>query len=109
MPASKIFSFLIVWGGIGIFAFSIFVVVAFRTGLVYTARKSDGTLKDRIPIAADGLGAPPMAMELDILDAANVGAEIDAQATAQHTTHDAADAMTDVVLGPNGDPIVAVD
>jgi hypothetical protein len=42
--------YLAVWGTIGVAAFSSFVVVAFRTGLVYTARRRDGTLKERVPI-----------------------------------------------------------
>lgn len=50
MTGSEFLSFLVTWGLIGCAAFSVFVVVAFRTGLVYTARKDDGTLKDRIPL-----------------------------------------------------------
>jgi hypothetical protein len=46
----EILSYLFTWGTIGCILFSIFVVVAFRSGLVYTARKDDGTLKDRVPL-----------------------------------------------------------
>ena len=41
--------YLLLWGLIGCVIFFIMVVIFFRTGLVYTARKSDGTLKDEIP------------------------------------------------------------
>jgi hypothetical protein len=50
MSNHEIVSFLFAWGVIGCVAFSIFVVIAFRTGLVFTARKDDGTLKERVPI-----------------------------------------------------------
>jgi hypothetical protein len=50
MTTSEIISFLIIWGLVGMIAFSIFVVVAFRTRLVYTARNEDGLLKKQIPI-----------------------------------------------------------
>ena len=50
MSTSEILVFLLSWGLVGIVAFSIFVVVAFRTDLVYTARKNDGTLKERVPL-----------------------------------------------------------
>ena len=49
MTASEILTFLLIWGILGCLLFSIFVVIAFRSGLVYTARKEDGTLKERIP------------------------------------------------------------
>jgi hypothetical protein len=41
---------LALWSAVGCALFSIFVVVAFRTGLVHTARRQDGTLKRRIPL-----------------------------------------------------------
>ena len=48
--SSKILSFMLIWGLIGCFLFFVLVVILFRTGVVYTARKQDGTLKDRIPL-----------------------------------------------------------
>jgi len=50
MTSSTLISFLTIWGLIGIAAFSVFVVVAFRTRLVYTARNEDGLLKEKIPL-----------------------------------------------------------
>ena len=50
MTAAQTLRYLAVWGAIGCGLFSIFVIVAFRTGLLYTARRDDGTLKDRVPL-----------------------------------------------------------
>jgi len=50
MTVEKIIHYLAVWSGIGAAAFSIYVAAVFRSGLVYTARNQDGTLKDRIPL-----------------------------------------------------------
>ena len=50
MSTSDAFSYLLIWSLIGCVLFSFFVLIAFRTGLVYTARKEDGTLKNRIPL-----------------------------------------------------------
>jgi hypothetical protein len=41
--------FLIVWSLIGGLLFFGYVVLVFRTGLAYSARNPDGTLKDKIP------------------------------------------------------------
>jgi hypothetical protein len=49
VTAARILGYLSVWSAVGCGAFSAFVVVAFRTGLAYTARRQDGTLKERIP------------------------------------------------------------
>ena len=43
--------YLIFWGLIGCTLFFVLVLVLFRTGLVYTARKPDGTLKEKIPLS----------------------------------------------------------
>jgi hypothetical protein len=51
MNAAVFFRYMAIWSAIGALAFSLFVVIAFRSGLVYTARKPDGTLKDRVPAA----------------------------------------------------------
>ena len=51
MTSSTVLSYLILWSAIGIIPFTIFVIIAFRTGLVYTARKPDGILKDEIPLS----------------------------------------------------------
>ena len=44
--------YLLVWSFVGCALFSAFAIVAFRTGLVYTARRQDGTLKQRPPLRA---------------------------------------------------------
>ena len=49
MTAKQIVPYLFFWGLLGCSLFFILVVLLFRTGLVYTARKEDGTLKDEIP------------------------------------------------------------
>lgn len=51
MTVEKTIQYLTVWSFIGFVAFSIYVIVVFRSGLVYTSRKQDGTLKDRIPLS----------------------------------------------------------
>jgi hypothetical protein len=50
MPLRDALTFLGLWSLIGAGLFSIFVVFVFRSGLVNTARKEDGTLKERIPL-----------------------------------------------------------
>lgn len=50
MMPSQTISFLFYWGLIGCLLFFVLVVVLFRTGIVYTARKADGTLKEEIPL-----------------------------------------------------------
>jgi hypothetical protein len=50
MAINTALSYLLFWGLIGCVLFFILVVVLFRTGLVYTARKPDGTLKESIPL-----------------------------------------------------------
>jgi pimeloyl-ACP methyl ester carboxylesterase len=42
-------SYLALWSVIGWALFSAYVVVMFRTGLAYTARNDDGTLKEQLP------------------------------------------------------------
>jgi hypothetical protein len=49
MIPSQIALFLFIWGLIGCLMFFLLVVFLFRTGIVYTARKADGTLKDEVP------------------------------------------------------------
>lgn len=49
MQRSQVLSYVATWGAIGCGLFTIFVMVAFRSGLVYTARREDGTLKRRVP------------------------------------------------------------
>ncbi len=51
MTSSFVLSYLLIWGLIGCALFFTMVIVLFRTGLVYTARKPDGTLKDKIPLS----------------------------------------------------------
>jgi hypothetical protein len=51
MTQIQVLSYLLIWGLIGCGLFSVIVVAFFRTGLVYTARKEDGTLKDNIPVS----------------------------------------------------------
>ena len=50
MIGTEVLCYLTLWGAIGIALFSAFVVVAFRTGFVYTARGEDGLLKERMPV-----------------------------------------------------------
>ena len=49
MTVQQIFSYLALWSAIGWALFSVYVVVMFRTGLVYTARNDDGALKEQMP------------------------------------------------------------
>ena len=51
MTPEEVLRYLGLWSAIGCALFSVFVVVACRTGIVFTARKEDGTLKKRIPLA----------------------------------------------------------
>jgi hypothetical protein len=51
MTQIQVLSYLLLWGLIGCGLFSVIVVVFFRTRLVYTARKENGTLKDNIPVS----------------------------------------------------------
>ena len=41
--------YLGLWSAVGGLVFSAFVIVVFRTGIVYASRNRDGTLKERIP------------------------------------------------------------
>jgi hypothetical protein len=50
MSFSEIVRYLLVWGIVGAVLFSLFVIFVFKTGLVYTSRKEDGLLKDKIPL-----------------------------------------------------------
>jgi hypothetical protein len=50
MTASEVILYPIIWSLAGCLVFSLFVVVAFRSGLVFAARKTGGTLKDRVPL-----------------------------------------------------------
>ena len=43
--------YLGIWSAIGCAALSAYVILAFRTRIVYTARKEDGTLKKHIPLS----------------------------------------------------------
>jgi hypothetical protein len=51
MTLEMVFYYLILWSVIGFIAFCAYVFAVFRTGLVYTARKQDGTLKEHIPLS----------------------------------------------------------
>lgn len=48
---SSVLYYMLTWGLIGCVLFSLMVVVLFRTGLVYAARREDGTLKDQISLS----------------------------------------------------------
>ncbi len=50
MTVLDVLAYLGVWGAFGCVAFSLFVVLAFRTGMVWTARDPAGALKERIPL-----------------------------------------------------------
>ena len=45
MKIADIISYLLFWGLIGCCLFNVYVIIVFRTGIVYTARHKDGTLK----------------------------------------------------------------
>jgi hypothetical protein len=49
VTTQEIFGYLALWSAIGWALFSAYVVVVFRTGLAYTARNDDGTLKEQVP------------------------------------------------------------
>ena len=49
MTLETVFYYLIIWSAIGFIIFCAYVYAVFRTGIVYTARKQDGTLKEEIP------------------------------------------------------------
>ena len=51
MSFSEALFYLTVWSLIGAIVFSAFVIFVFRTGIVYTSRKEDGTLKEKIPLS----------------------------------------------------------
>ena len=51
MTLERMLCYLGVWSAIGCAVFSAYVVVVFRTGIVYTSRKEDGTLKKQIPLS----------------------------------------------------------
>jgi hypothetical protein len=51
MTVEMTIQYLVVWSLIGFVAFSLYVFVVFRSGMVYTSRKQDGTLKNRIPLS----------------------------------------------------------
>jgi hypothetical protein len=51
MTVRDVLDYLALWSAIGFVLFSAYVVLVFRTGLVYTARNDDGTLKEHVPPA----------------------------------------------------------
>jgi hypothetical protein len=51
MTINDALAYLAVWSLIGAVLFSLFVVFVFRSGVVYVARKKDGTLKEKVPLA----------------------------------------------------------
>ena len=50
MTLERVLRYLGTWSAIGCALFTVFVVVVFRIGIVFTSRKEDGTLKRRIPV-----------------------------------------------------------
>jgi hypothetical protein len=50
MTLEEVLGYLGLWSAIGCALFSAYVVVVFRAGMVFTARKEDGTLKEQIPL-----------------------------------------------------------
>ena len=50
MTWEDLLGYLALWSGVGCGLFCVYVWVVFRTGIVYTARRQDGTLKERIPL-----------------------------------------------------------
>jgi hypothetical protein len=51
MNAVDSLRYLLVWSLIGIVLFNLYVILVFRTGIVYTTRKEDGTLKESPPLS----------------------------------------------------------
>ena len=51
MTWENVLGYLALWSGVGCALFCVYVVLVFRTGVVYTARREDGTLKERIPLS----------------------------------------------------------
>lgn len=51
MTSVDVPGYLGIWSIVGCVAFSLYVIAAFRAGIVFTARKEDGTLKERIPLS----------------------------------------------------------
>jgi hypothetical protein len=47
MKPGDVFSYLLLWGLIGSGLLNLYVILVFRTGIVYTARHKDGTLKEK--------------------------------------------------------------
>lgn len=50
MSVNTAIAYLALWSLIGAIVFSAFVIIVFRTGIVYTSRKEDGLLKEKIPL-----------------------------------------------------------
>ena len=46
-----ILSYLVIWSLIGALLFNLYIIFVFRSGMVYTTRKVDGTLKRRLPLS----------------------------------------------------------
>jgi hypothetical protein len=51
MASNEILAYLFQWSLIGSALFCVYVVMVFRTGIVYTAREEDGTLKKKVPVS----------------------------------------------------------
>jgi hypothetical protein len=51
IPLNQLLVHLLIWSLVGIVVFNLYVVVVFRTGIVYTSREQDGTLKGRLPLS----------------------------------------------------------
>jgi hypothetical protein len=51
MTSGDIRTYLVTWSVVGCIVFSAYVVMVYRTGLVYAARKTDGTLKEHVPLS----------------------------------------------------------
>jgi hypothetical protein len=49
MVLAEVLGYLGIWSAVGCIAFSLYVIIVFRTGIVFTARNEDGTLKEQIP------------------------------------------------------------
>ena len=51
MKPGDFFSYLLFWGLVGCCLFNVYVILVFRTGIVYTARHKDGTLKKKASVS----------------------------------------------------------
>ena len=72
MSAGAITGFLLLWSLIGVAAFNLYVLFVFRSGMVYAARKPDGTLKEKLSLKGIASMLGFLALLVGFLVAANL-------------------------------------